>query len=204
MKDKVLAELGLKYKGKSLSKTFLDQIATIIAGGITEETEIEGKITELDALITATANEGNRRAIEAAQKAKAAAAPVVEDEDEDKTPAEKPKVKPANPDANTALLQQLLEKVTKLESEKSQTSIKDKFAAAIGKDVPETFYKRIALPATEEEVDELAAEVKADWTALKQDKNNLGLGGDAPRSAGGPAGAAAPSDAEIAEIADGL
>lgn len=194
----------MKYKGKSLSKTFLDQVATSIAAGITEESEIEGKITELDFMITATANEGNRRATEAATKAKAAAAPATDDEDEDEPAAAKPKVKAPTPDANTALLQQLLEKVTKLESEKSQTSIKDKFVAAIGKDIPEAFYKRIALPETEEEVDALAEEVKADWTALKQDKNNLGLGGDAPRSAGGPAGAAAPSDAEIESLADGL
>lgn len=195
----------MKYKGKGLSKTFLDQIATTIAAGVTEESEIEVKITELDGFIVATANEGNRRATEAANKAKAAATTAIdEDEDEAEPAAVTPKAKAAKPDANTALLQQLLEKVTKLESEKTQTSLKERFAAAIGKDVPETFYKRVALPETEEEVEELAAEVKADWTALKQDKNNAGLGGDAPGSAGGPASGAAPSDEEITEIANGL
>ena len=176
MKDKVLAALGLKYKGKSLSKTFLESIATVIAAGITEENDIEGKITELDALINETANEGNRRATEAALKAKAPAPdPITPD----------PEPAPVNETPTDKLLKQLLEKVTKLESEKAQTSIKSKLAELVGKDVPQSILDLVAMPDSEDKIEALAETIKTSWATSKQAINNNGLGGDKPNGSQG-------------------
>lgn len=174
MKDKVLAQLKAKWPGVNLSKTRLDKIADFVVSKITTEDEIDAKLDELNEFTPFSdiaKSDDRQRAADKKAKDDADAAAKAEQvttvEKTDETPTEK-------------LLKTLLEKVTKLETEKSQTSMKTKLETALGKDVPADFYKRIALPENEGEIQALAEELKAEWTALQQGNANGGLGADKP------------------------
>lgn len=104
------------------------------------------------------------------------------DDDPDKN---KGKDKPAGDDV-PAWAKSLMDEVKSLRADKQQSSIKSKLAEKLKDKVPEKFYSKRALPDKEEDLDAFVAEVETDWSELKQENNNLGLG--ATSVPGGTAG----------------
>ncbi|PSR54161.1 hypothetical protein AHMF7605_11830 [Adhaeribacter arboris] len=75
------------------------------------------------------------------------------------------------------------QKMEALETEKAQTTIQQKLSTRL-KDIPALFYKG-RLPKTEEELETVAAEIEADYTAFKQEAaNSSANGGPPPRGTG--------------------
>lgn len=73
-KDKIKAALDTKYRGKSLSKTFKEQFAATAADLIEDESGIDEYINNHDFIINLSISEADRRASEAATKARQDAA----------------------------------------------------------------------------------------------------------------------------------
>ena len=160
-RKQILAQLKAKHPG--VSEKVLGLIADKLVAKVTAEDEIEGVITELDNLPISIKDyadflqkEGDRRVTEATRKPK-------EGELTPPAPAGIPDDAPEYVKELLGVVKTLGSQVETLVKEKHTGSIKSKLAAAIGTDVPETFYKRIALPEKDEDVEALAEEIKADW-----------------------------------------
>lgn len=185
MKEKILAQLAAKYPG--VSKQFLGLYADKLAAKVTEETQIEGAIGELDNLpvsITDLAaefqREGDRRVTEATKnKPKPTPEP----------PAPQPTPPPA--DDTAALLQQLLSKVSEMEKKERTATLQQRLSGHEKlKAVPQSFYRGRTLPDKEEELDAFAESVAADFTAFQQETAAQHLSGGHTPVIGTPAGGA--------------
>ncbi|MDO6389005.1 hypothetical protein Q4E40_02615 [Pontibacter sp. BT731] len=69
----------------------------------------------------------------------------------------------------------LMQEVNSLKAEKTKSTIQQQLKEKL-KDVPETFYSRIALPESADELDTFAESIKTDYTALKQELINANAG----------------------------
>jgi hypothetical protein len=107
-----------------------------------------------------------------------------EEDDDDKTTPAKPKSKKNKKDEEPpAWAKSLIATVEGLSKDKTQTSIQAKIATMLKDKVPAKFYAKRTLPESEDDLDDFIAEVETDWTELKQDQVNAGLG-----SLGNPGG----------------
>lgn len=190
MKVKLIALLKPKFANKGFSQKTIEGLADLLAKNLTDEstddeinTAIEG-VTPYAEIMQA---ENTRYANEVKSKLPKPnpASPEVVIPPVDETPTDK-------------MLRELLQKVTKLESEKSVQSRTEKFVALMGKDIPSTRYSRIPLPETDDELSALADEIKAEHAAELQGSVNGGLGGDKP--AGSAAAAAAAAAEKVSPI----
>lgn len=167
MREKILAQLVAKYSG--VSKKFLGLWADKLQSKVTEESQIEGVIGELENLPVSIPDlaaeyqkEGDARVSEA--KKQWATNPPKPD-----LPPTPPKTDPPAPDDTAALLKQLLTEVNNLKAEKAKGTIQEKFKANPKlKDIPEALYKGRALPEKEEELEAFVDEIVADHKALEQ------------------------------------
>jgi hypothetical protein len=173
-RKQILAQLKVKYPG--VSEKVLGLIADKLVAKVTAEDEIEGVLTELENSPISIKDyadflqkEGDRRVTEATKKK------TTEEEGTPPAPEGIPEDAPSYVKQLLKSVETLGAQVNTLVSEKRNTSVKSKLAEAIGKDVPETFYKRIALPENEDDIAGLAEEIKADWTSLNQDRKNAGM-----------------------------
>jgi hypothetical protein len=169
MREKILAQLVIKFPG--VSKVFLGLWADKMAKTVTEETAIEGAVSELEKLPVSISDlaaefqkEGDRRVTEAQKKIKPT----------EKTEGPKPEGTTTPQDDAPAWAKTLIEKVTRLETEKTQNTLKTKAAEKL-KEVPASFYAKRALPEKEEELDAFVTDVQTDFTAFKQDMANKGF-----------------------------
>lgn len=179
MRDKLLAKLKAKYPGLPLQ--LLGLYADKLAVTTTEETEIDNAIATLDTLPVPIADqaaffqtEGDRRATAAVTTAKA------------KWDAEKGNPTPLNPtpgpepkggpdDDLKTQLANLTKLVSDMATEKQQTSLTEKLhKACADKKIPLEFLKGRSLESAEK-LDEVVAEIEADYTAVKQALINDGL-----------------------------
>lgn len=195
MKEKILAQLVAKHPG--VSKHALGLYANKLAGKVTAEDQIEGAITELEAVFSvadfaaALQSEGDRRVSEAKPKL-----PKTEDKP-------KPEDKPVQ-DEDKTLEGKIAAMFSKLESrldtmEKSQTkqSVAEKFAAALKAkklEIHPSFLKG-RTPATEDELEAALTEVETDWNEFQQGQANAGMAANTP-----PGSASASSTAVDAAI----
>lgn len=203
MKEKILAELKKKFPGQSLH--LLGLIADKLAKTVTEESKIEGAVSELENSpipITEVGKllqtEGDRRVTDAKKKWDADHASSngktgeddEEEEDDDDTSAGKDKAKPKSKsrDRMPAWAKPMMDKLNKLETEKVQTTIRSQVKEKLGKDVPEWFWDEWALPTKEEDLDSFVQKVRDKHTAVEQEKVNKGLDGQTPPGGGGEAG----------------
>jgi hypothetical protein len=168
MKDKIKAQLKTQFPGVNLSNQRLDEITARLSQKITEESEIEAKLTEYNDLFPFAdlARQDDRlRTLEAQTKKP--------------DPVPHPQPTPAPTDDTSAWAKALIDKVSQLESEKQQTSLQQQLKAKLP-DIPETYLKRVGLPASLEELDAFAEGVKTDFTAFKQELINTQAGGGQP------------------------
>lgn len=174
MKEKILVRLKAKYSGVNLSKARLDAIADKLATKITDETEIDAKLDELNELIPfadIAKQDDQLRTLQA--KAKKDPKPSDDDDVDEPDPEETKKGKKKKDDV-PEWAKSLLQEVQSLKAEKAQTSIRQKATEKL-KDVPEIVWAKRALPEKEEDLDDFVTEVTTEWTAFKQDQKNEGL-----------------------------
>lgn len=193
-KDKILAELRKKFAG--LPANILGQIADKLAAKATEESQIEGLITELDNLPISLPDyakliqqEGDRRVTEAEKKWKA---------ERKSDPDPDPKNDPM-PDNTLAKKIEALEKqLADWNKEKSVSQLTEQLHAKLKEEkIPVQFAKGFLVDKAED-LDTVLASVKEHYTSTKQEMINQGL-----MTAGAPVGGGTPLktdniDADIA------
>jgi hypothetical protein len=201
MKEKILAELKKEFSGQSLR--LLGLIADKLSKTVTEESAIEGAIAELEKspipisdLGKILQQEGDARVTDAKKKwdlehpAKGKTDNEEEEEEEEEeetTPVKKKTEAKRSSGRMPKWAEGLVAEVKALRTEKVQSSIRDKVKTQLGKDVPERFWSKWALPEKEEDVDAFVEEIKNEHTAIEQERVNKNLDGNTPPVGGGVA-----------------
>src|SRR5690606_25812043 len=129
-KGKVLAAIETKFKGKSLTKNFKENIAAKWAEKIEKDDDIDGYIEDREDLILEASAEADRRAVAAAKKAKEEAAEAVNPEKKDEKKPTEVKVDDSTPEWAKALIEQnkaLSDKINAFEQAGKAKAIEDKF-----------------------------------------------------------------------------
>lgn len=187
-KDKLAAALGLKYKGKSISKTLVNDLATDWADDITDEEGIDAFLTTNDKIVNTFIKEADRRATASAQKAKAdiaqslgddKPAPVTTTIDDNDTPAW----------AKALMLQnqQLVERVNGFESANTAKTITEQFKNDPRvKDIPD-FIRNGYIPKTGEEFETKATELATAYQQFATQNKLSNFGTDNLGRTGGEA-----------------
>jgi hypothetical protein len=170
MKEKILAQLIAKYPG--VSKKFLGLLAEKQSTKVTDETQIEGVINELDNLPISVTDlaaewqkEGDARVIAAKKEW------LVNPPKPDKPPkTDPPPTDPPKPDDEPAWFKAYREandaKLNGLLQEKQQQSLQQKLKSHEKlKDIPEKFWSKRQLPK-DEEIDAFADEVATDYSEI--------------------------------------
>ena len=196
MYKQILAKLVALHPG--LSKAVLGLIATQLATSVTEESGIDAAITAFDNTLPITTfasefqKEGDRRVAEATKPKPADPKP-----EPGKDPAPKG-------DDTPAWAKALMDKVDRLEKEKTQGGMTATLAERLKGKVPASYYGKRALPEKPEDLDAFVAEIEADYTAFKQELANQGfqqaeppMGGEQGSDKGGSTG---PDKSIMAEI----
>lgn len=199
-KGKVLAAIELKFKGKSLTKNFKENIAAKWAAKIETDEEIDAYIEDREDIVLEASTEADRRATQATAKAKADAAAAVTGKPE--TPKDEPAELPDDTPAwAKALMQQnkaLADKVDGFERQKQTDSIADRFK----KDkrfegIPaELLHGRY--PAKEEDYEAAAEAASTALKPLVEQFKLAGFGKDAPAGGNGQSAAAGKVDPDMA------
>ena len=205
MREKLLA--GLKAKFQGLSNEFLGLLADKGLAKVTEESQIEGFITELENLPIPVKDfaaflqkEGDKRVTEAKKKW-----------DEDHKPAEpkpaEPKPGEPKPEDPTVLilkkLTELEQRVSGFDAAKAKEAAQAKLAKALAdKKIPARFAKGRSVEK-EEDVDALVAEIETDYSEFKQELINEGLVVSSQPKGGSPSGGK-PDDKEVESIVDNM
>lgn len=160
-KDKVLTAIEAKFKGKSITKTFKENIAAKWAAKIDNDTEIDSFIEDREDVILEAVSEADRRATDAVKK-------VTEKQDPPK-PDDKPKVADDAPDwfkqyaeAQDKKIGEVLGKVTGYEQQTIEQRFRaDKRLAGL----PEFAYKG-RIPKTDAEFEAAVTELAADFEPI--------------------------------------
>lgn len=207
MLKQIQAKLEAKFPG--LSKLFLGLIAAQMATKVTEESGIDAAIAELDnapiSITTLAAEfqkEGDRRVTEAEKVFKKNNPPKKDDTPAPGADDDKTQVKTDS--ETTTLLKTLLEKVGKLEGDKTQTTIRTSIAAKLKDKVPDIVWAKRQLPEKEEDVEAFILDVETDYKTFTESQTDTALGNlTLPKGGnGGPAGKEKASEKEVAAIVD--
>jgi hypothetical protein len=168
MVDKIKAQLKAKLQTlgvKNLSQARIDAIADKLSSKITEESQIDEKLDELNDIMPfadIARNDDRLRTLEA----------------KDKKPQAQPKNEPTDDDPMKVLLQQmqqLTEKVSSFEKEKTQTALQRKLQEKMAeKKIPSILLKGRTVES-EDQLDQVLSEIEADHTAYKQELVNQGF-----------------------------
>jgi hypothetical protein len=203
MRDKILAELKKKYPG--LPTKLLEQIATKLAKTVTEESAIEGAISELNnsplSLTDFAAQlqaEADRRVTEARNKWNLEHPSEIEEETETETEIEtKPKPgKKKKSDPVLEVLNEMRAEIKALKDEKNQTTLAEKLNATLKdklkdkKPIPALFVSKYKVDKAED-VDTVADTIINEYTALQQEMNNGAIKGSGGAPQGGSSGTGA-------------
>ncbi len=171
MRKQILAQLRKQFTG--VSEKVLGLIADKLAKTVTEESGIEDAITALDEgpisikeYADFLQRDGDARVQAALAKVKKATGEDPDDDETETSTGKAGKASAGNGEEMPAWAKKLFGVVEGLVAEKTTTSMKSKLAEAVGKDVPEKFYSRIALPEKEEDIQALAQEIQADWKEI--------------------------------------
>lgn len=172
-KGKVLAAIETKFKGKSLTKNFKENIAAKWAEKIEKDDEIDAYIEDREDLILEASAEADRRAVAAAKKAKEEAAEAVNPEKEKKP--EEVKVDDDTPAWAKALIDQnkaLSDKINAFEQAGKAKTIAEKFASDDRvKGIPE-FIRKGYTPASDDDYETKVTELSEAYKTFV-DQNKL-------------------------------
>lgn len=203
-KDKVYAELEKKFKGKSISKTFKQELAAKWAEKIDTEDDIESYVDDREDVITAAISEADRRATEAANKAvEKAKTPAKQEEEpkEDELPADTPAWAKALLKKNETLEA----KLNGFEQAQTQKTIAERFKTDERlKGIPE-FMLKGRVPSKEEDFETAITELSGEFETWAKENNVQKFGQDKPGgNAPGKGNESKATKEEIDSIADGI
>lgn len=198
-KDKVLAAIELKFKGKSITKTYKENLASKWAAKIESEEDIDTYISEREEDVLEAAAEADRRATEASKKA---AAEKSKTEPNPPTPPAEDPFKDA-PEWMKAYMKQqedktkaLEDKLTGFEQANKQKTIAERFKSDPRvKDIPEKFLKG-RIPQSEDDLEAAIAELENDWKEIATEHNITKFG------EGKPGGAATAGKGGTGKVSD--
>lgn len=175
----VLTAINKKFEGKSLTKTFKENLAKKWAVKIDNETEIDSFIEDREDVILEASTEADRRATEAIKKL----TPKQEIKTEEKV--DDVKVADDAPEWAKALIKQneaLNAKISGFETQQTQKTLSERFKTSPElKGVPEFMFKG-RIPTTEEEFEKAVYELKTDYTAFATENKLSVLGSDVPNT----------------------
>lgn len=185
MKEKLLAQLVLKYPG--VSKKFLGLLAEKQSTKVTDETQIEGVINELDNLPISVTDlaaewqkEGDARVNAAKQEwLKTPPKPDKPEKTDPPTPTPQPPTDEpawfkAYREKQESESAEMRNKLAGIEKEKAIGSIKQQLSTKL-KDVPASIWSKRVLPETEDAIEAFVTEVKADYQADFVEKGLLNM-----------------------------
>jgi hypothetical protein len=161
MQDKIKAQLKTKFPGVNLSKERLDAIADKLSTKITEESEIDAKLDELNDLYPfadIAKNDDRERTKKTVQQ---------KQPKQDETPTEEPDLKAMYLELKKELEAQRLEKQKSALQEKLLKQVSDK-------KIPASFVKGRTIES-EDQLDSVLQEIETDFTAVKQELVNQGF-----------------------------
>lgn len=208
-KDKVYAELEKKFKGKSISKTFKQNLAAKWAEKIDTDDDIEEYINDREDIITEAISEADRRAndaaAKAADKAKKPAKQEEGEEDEVKIPEGLSPDMKAFIEAMNKKNDLLEAKLNRFEQAQQQKSIAERFKSDERlKGIPE-FMMKGRIPSKEEEFETAITELTGDYESWAKENNIQKFGNDKPGgNASGKGSESKASKEEIDSIADSI
>lgn len=173
----VLKAIEDKFKGKSLTKNFKENLATKWAEKIEDESGIDAYIEDREDVILEANSEADRRAIAAAKKAK----------EEKVNPEIPPKEEEVDPNDTNALLKQLLakqtaldEKIANFEAGNKAKSIKEKFESDPRvKDIPD-FIRNGYIPTSEDDFEDKVTSLADSYKGFAEKHKLQDLGNDTP------------------------
>lgn len=181
----VLTAINKKFEGKSLTKTFKENLAKKWAVKIDNETEIDSYIDDREDVILEASTEADRRATEAVKKIAPVAKEKIEgeaktveeiDETEGMTKFEKMIYQKFN---------SLESKVVGFETQQTQKTLTERFKSHPElKGIPELMFKG-RIPTKEEDFDAYVQELKTDYTTFATENKLSLLGKDTPNNFGG-------------------
>lgn len=205
MREKLLAKLKAQYPG--LSNELLGLLADKAQAKVTEESQIEGYIEELEKLPISVKDfaaflqkESDRRVTDAQKK--------WDDEHKKTNPSNQDgdKDKDKDKDKDDPLQKRLNEldaKLAALEAKENKAKAQEKLAKALSdKKIPAKFAKGRSVEK-EEDVDALVEEIETDYTEFKQELTDQGLYG-ATAPVGGASVTGKADDKEVSSIVDNL
>lgn len=197
----VLTAINKKFEGKSLTKTFKENLAKKWAFKIDNETEIDSYIDDREDVILEASTEADRRATEAVKKN--TPQQVVKNEGQDQTES-KDDFPADTPEWAKAIINQnktLEAKINGFETQQTQKSLTERFKTHPElKAVPELMFKG-RIPTKEEDFDAYVQELKNDYTAFATENKLSLLGKDTPNNFGGKNTNGEPKKATKEEIA---
>ena len=161
MQDKIKAQLKTKFPGVNLSKERLDAIADKLSTKITEESEIDAKLDELNDLYPFAEIAKN------------------DDRERTKKKTEQPKPQPKEQDDNEpdlkAMFAELKSKLDSMEKEKHANKLQETLLKKVSeKKIPASFVKGRTIES-EDQLDSVLQEIETDFTAVKQELVNQGF-----------------------------
>ncbi|GIZ08370.1 hypothetical protein [Flavobacterium sp. UMI-01] len=178
-KGLVLTAIETKFKGKSLSKTLKDNLATKWAAKIETDADIDEYINDREDIVLEASAEADRRVTEAVKIAN-------EKNKEGKDLSKKDDTVILDNDAPEwakALLKQnqdLSEKLEVFQTQNQQKTLEERFKSNPDlKGIPEFMFKG-RIPKTEEEFDTAVQELKTDYTTFAEANKLSNLGLDIP------------------------
>lgn len=193
-KDKVLAAIELRFKGKSLTKTYKESLATKWAAKIDNETDIDNYINDREEDILEAASEADRRATEAVNKAKHEAPKTTEP---NPVPDDAPAWFKAYTEQQGKTIEELKGQLSGFQQQQTQKTIEQRFKADERlKGVPEFLFKG-RIPKTEDELESAITELATDW----QGHSKTQFGNDNPGYIPGSGKGADKVDSDIASFA---
>lgn len=185
MKTKILAELKKKFPG--LPTEFLGFIASKLEAKVTEESQIEGAITELDNTLPIKdqadffQQESDRRVTAARQKFEA---DNKKDDSNNKKDDKSDDKKDDSKNDISAQFKELSDRLSAYEKREAQAKLSESFhKKLIEKKIPVKFAKGRVIE-TEDQLETVLAEVESDYEEVKQELANEGLGGSKPPKGG--------------------
>lgn len=182
-KGLILTAINKKFGDKSVSKIFKENVATIWAGKIVDESEIDSFIEENSYVILQASTEADTRVTDAVKKLTTSK---TEGNPEIKT--DEFKVADDTPEWAKALIAQnktLSDKINGFETQQTQKTLTERFKSHPElKGIPEFMFKG-RIPTTEEEIETAVAELKTDYSTFATENKLSILGSDVPNTGGG-------------------
>lgn len=174
-KGLVLTAIETKFKGKSLSKTFKESIATKWAAKIDTDADIDEYINDREDVILEASTEADRRVTDYVK-----ANPKETKKPDEKETVELPADTPEYVKVMMAKMETMGAEISGFKAQTQQKSLEERFKANPDlKGVPEFMFKG-RVPKTEEEFDTAVQELKTDYSTFAEANKISNIGLDTP------------------------